>query len=154
MFTVHRTRLGSATIMSAVLVFGLVGAAAADTGGEGDVDLGLESISVDSVGVNRDGSAVVRGSVECSLDIEHFGISANVQQNVGRFRVIDGWGDTDAACSAGGAAEFEILVIPYGKFAPGNAWVRADAGLCIETEEFFGCDFVSYGPTLHRLGGR
>ena len=154
MFTVHRTRLGSAGLLAAILILGLVAPALADTGGEGDANLGLESISIDSVGVNRDGSAVVRGSVACSQDIDHFGINASVRQNVGRFRVIEGWGGLDASCSADSSAAFEILVLPYGKFAPGNAWVSADAGLCIETEEFFGCDFVGYGPALHRLSGR
>lgn len=154
MFTVHRTRFGSAAIVAAVLVLGLVAPATADTGGGGDVNLGLESISVDSVSVNRDGSAVVRGSVECSLDIEHFSIGAEVRQTVGRFRTIDGWGGTDASCNAGSSADFEILVIPYGKFARGNAWVAAYADLCIETEEFFGCDSVSNGPQLLRIGGR
>ena len=154
MLTLHRIQISTAAIVAAVLTLGLVGVAAADTGGEGDVDLGLEAISVDSVAVSRDGSAVVRGSVECSLDIEHFSISANLQQTVGRFRVIEGWGDTDAACTAGGSAEFELLIIPYGKFAPGNAWVSADANLCIETDESFGCDFVRYGPALLRLKGR
>jgi hypothetical protein len=137
----------------------LVGAAtpvlADTTGGGGGADLGLDAIAITSATVNaRTGIATVSGTVSCSQDLTDVFVNAELDQVVGRFHTLRGWGGTDVAClAADGTAAWTLTIQPdQGKFANGRATIAAngDAFTCDE----FDCydDFIGVGPTAIRLG--
>jgi hypothetical protein len=134
----------------------VAGPVSADTTGGGEADLGLESITVTSVVVSREGTATVTGSITCSQDVVGYGF-VTVRQDVGRFFVVQGDAWLEFTCDASaGSTTFSAVATPYGgKFAGGRATVSA--GAQVET-----CDAVTwecsydteyYGPASVRLRG-
>jgi len=142
-------------VLPFILLASVATPALADTTGGGSADLGLDAITITSASVNgRTGVATVSGRISCSQDITDVFVSAQLEQVVGRFNTIRGWGGAQVSCSAatGSAAWSFIVRAEQGKFAGGNATVYADAGIDICTE--FEClsDYVSVGPQAIRLG--
>jgi hypothetical protein len=128
-------------------------AVAADTGGGGGSNLGLEAITITGTSVaGRTGVVTVTGSVACSQDVNGY-VGVYVSQVVGRLNTIYGEGYAEFQClAANGSAPFSVSVAPYsGKFAGGSATIGgyANASVCTEVECFD--DFVSVDPTTVRL---
>jgi hypothetical protein len=136
----------------------LVGAATpvlADTTGGGSADLGLEAVAVTSARVNaRTGIATVSGTITCSQDLTGVFVGAEIDQVVGRFHTLRGWGGTSVDClAADGSAAWTLTIQPdQGKYANGGATLSAYAEIDFCDE--FDCygDFASFGPAPIRLG--
>ncbi|HEY8438707.1 MAG TPA: hypothetical protein VIK65_08865 [Candidatus Limnocylindrales bacterium] len=148
-------KLVAGIVVPIVLALGIATPALADTtGGGGDADLGLDAIAITSTHVNgKTGIATVNGTIDCSQDVSVF-VGAEIDQVVGRFNTLRGWGGDAVDCSAAdGSAAWTVVVQPeQGKFANGRATLSAFAEVDICTDE--GCigDFVSVGPETIRLG--
>src|SRR2546423_4226431 len=155
MSTGFATRCLRLAAMSGLSVAMLVSpiAVAADTGGGGNADLGLNAITITKTTVaGRTGAVTVTGSVDCSQDVNGY-VDISVSQVVGRLNTIYGEGYTEFQClAANGSAPFSLSVSPYsGKFAGGSATIAgyAEAFVCTDVECFK--DSVSVGPTSVRL---
>jgi hypothetical protein len=137
-----------------VLLAASASPALADTGG-GSGDLGLDAIAITSASVNgRTGIATVSGTISCSQDVSDVFVGAQLDQVVGRFHTVRGWGGTTVSCSAveGIAAWTAIVRADQGKFAGGNATAYAEGyvELCIDVD--CSVDYASVGPQAIRLG--
>src|SRR5262245_44222019 len=114
-------------ILPLVLAIGVAGPVFADTtGGGGSADLGLDGISITSTKVDgKTGIATVSGSITCSQDLSDVFVNAEIDQIVGRFHTLRGWGATSVDCNAAdGTAAWTIRIQPdQGKFANGRATI-------------------------------
>lgn len=142
-------------VLPIILLASVATPALADTTGGEAGDLGLETITITSGSVNgRTGVATVSGTISCSQDITDVFVSTQLEQVVGRFNTIRGWGWAQVSCSAAtGSAAWSVIVrAEQGKFAGGTATVYADAYLDFCTD--FEClsDYASVGPESIRLG--
>ena len=152
-----RTRnLAMGLVLPLALVLGVAGPVLADTtGGGGSADLGLDGIAVTSASVNaRTGIATVSGTVSCSQDFTGASVFVELDQVVGRFHTLRGWGGASVDClAADGSGEWTMTIQPdQGKFANGRATITASAELDVCDE--FDCvfDFAGMGPATIRLG--
>lgn len=141
--------------LGATIIVGLAAApVAADTGGGGGTDLGLDAITITATTVDaRSGVVTVSGVVECTADLEHVDIYAELNQPVGRLNSVQGWGSTSVGCLAeDGSAAFNIAVWPHnGRFAAGRAVLSASAYVFFCTEEDCFEDGVQFGPASVRV---
>jgi hypothetical protein len=152
-----RTRNG---LVGIVLPLALALAAAtpvlADTtGGGGGADLGLDAIAITNGSVNaRTGIATVSGTINCSQDVTGAFVSVELDQVVGRFHTLRGWGGAQVDClAADGSATWTTTIQPdQGKFANGLATVSAFAEIDICTDVDCLSDGVGLGPVPIRLG--
>jgi hypothetical protein len=140
-----------------VLALGVATPAFADTtgGGGGQADLGLDGIAITSATVTaRTGIATVSGTITCSQDLNGAFVFVELDQVVGRFHTLRGYGGTPVDCAAAdGSASWSVTIQPdQGKFANGRATIGASAeiDLCGEDDCVF--DFASVGPETIRLG--
>src|SRR5690242_14627522 len=84
-----------------ILALGVATPALAATGGGGGADLGLDAVTVTSTHVNsRTGIATVNGTIDCSQDVAGVFVSAEIDQVVGRFNTLRGWGGASVDCLA------------------------------------------------------
>jgi hypothetical protein len=137
-----------------ILLAAAASPALADTGG-GGADLGLDAMTVTSATVNgRTGIATLSGTISCSQDLDGVFVGAELDQVVGRFTTLRGWGGTMISCSAAdGTAAWSTSFGPdQGKFAAGSGTVSgyAEAGSCTDVDCFF--DIVFVGPQTMHLG--
>ena len=144
-----------AALAVALLLMAVTPVLADTTGGGGSADLGLEGVSITSAGVDaRTGIATVSGTISCSQDLSGAFVFVELDQVVGRFHTLRGWGGTSVDClAADGSAVWTLTVQPdQGKFANGRATIGASAEIDVCDE--FDCygDFVSVGPMPIRLG--
>ena len=125
------------------------------TGGGGGTDLGLDSITITHGSVNaRTGIATVSGTIDCSQDLTEAFIGVELDQLVGRFHTLRGWGGTSVDClAADGSATWTMTIQPdEGKFANGRAVVTAFAEVDVCTDVDCFSDAVGQGPVPIRLG--
>ena len=142
-------------VLPIILLASVATPALADTTGGGTADLGLDAVTITSASVNgRTGVATISGTIGCSQDITDVFISTQLEQVVGRFNTIRGWGWTQVSCSAatGNAAWSAIVRADQGKFAGGRATVYADAYLDFCTDIECLSDYASVGPESIHLG--
>ena len=140
-----------------VLALGTVTPVFADTtgGGGGGADLGLDGVAITSTSVNaRTGIATVSGTIACSQDLNGAFVYAELDQVVGRFHTLRGWGGTPVDCAAAdGSAPWSLTIQPdQGKFANGPATIGASAEIDLCDEYDCVSDFASVGPQTIRLG--
>jgi hypothetical protein len=125
------------------------------TGGGGGADLGLDAITITQGSVNaRTGIATIRGTIECSQDLTGAFVSVELDQVVGRFHTLRGWGGTSVDCLvADGVAAWTLTIQPdQGKFANGGAVVSAFAEIDVCTDVDCLSDAAGLGPVSIRLG--
>src|SRR5262245_29522846 len=138
-----------------VLALGVVSPVLADTTGGGNADLGLDAITITATHVQaKTGIATVSGTISCSQDLTGVFVSAEIDQVVGRFHTLRGWGGTAVDCAAAdGSAPWTLVIQPdQGKFANGRATIFAfgDVSFCDEFECYD--DSVAVGPLAIQLG--
>jgi hypothetical protein len=125
------------------------------TGGGGGADLGLDAITITHGSVNaRTGIATVSGTIDCSQDLTGAFVSVELDQVVGRFHTLRGWGGTPVDClAADGSATWTLTIQPdQGKFANGRAVVSAFAEIDVCTDVDCFSDAAGLGPVSIRLG--
>ena len=139
-----------------ILALGIATPVLADTtGGGGGADLGLDAIAVTSTHVNgKTGIATVNGTIDCSQDLFGVFVAAEIDQVVGRFNTLRGWGGASVDCvAADGSASWTLTIQPdQGKFANGRATIAAFAELDLCTDVDCVADFADFGPQAIRLG--
>jgi hypothetical protein len=142
-------------VLPLALVLAAATPALADTTGGGGADLGLDAIAITHGSVNaRTGIATVSGTIDCSQDLIGAYVSVELDQVVGRFHTLRGYGDTAVDCLAtDGSATWTTTIQPdQGKFANGRATASAFAGIDVCTEDDCLSDGVKLGPVAIRLG--
>jgi hypothetical protein len=146
------------TLVGVALALAVAGPVAADTGGGGESDLGLEGFTLSGATVNtKTGVATVTGSISCSQDVEGY-VGVELRQSVGRFFTVAGWGGSSFTCLAStGSASVSLIVQPeQGKFGGGKASAHgfAQAEVCsqVDDEEYCDYDFADSGSVRLRLG--
>jgi hypothetical protein len=149
------TLLLRAVLPIALLIGAATPALADTTGGGGPTDLGLDGIAVTSARVDaQTGVATVSGTISCSQDLSGVFVGVEIDQIVGRFHTLRGWGGAVADClAADGVGTWTMSIQPdQGKYANGKATISgyAEIDFCDE----YACygDFVSVGPETIRLG--
>jgi hypothetical protein len=139
-----------------VLALGVATPALADTtGGGGGADLGLDGMAITSTSVTaRTGIATVSGTIACSQDLNGAYVFVELDQVVGRFHTLRGYGGAPVDCAAAdGSASWTLTIQPdQGKFANGRATIGAFAAIDVCGEEDCVSDSVSVGPQTIRLG--
>jgi len=151
----HKRKLIAGLVVPLALALGVVTPVLADTtGGRGSADLGLEGIAISSTAVNKTGTATVNGTITCSQDVQGAFVVVEIDQVVGRFHTLRGWGGTAVDCSAStGSAPWTLTVQPdAGKFAGGRATLGAFAEVDLCTDEDCLSDGVAIGPLSIKLG--
>ena len=149
-------KLAAGIVIPVVLALGVATPVLADTtGGGGNADLGLDAIAITSARVNaRTGIATVNGTIACSKDLSGVFVGAELDQVVGRFHTLRGWGGTSVDCAAAdGSAPWSLTIqADQGKFANGRATLgaSADYGFCDDVDCYD--DAVFIGPSTIRLG--
>jgi hypothetical protein len=142
-------------VLPVALLLGGVAPVLADTTGGGNADLGLDAVNVTAASVNsRTGIATVSGTISCSQDLTGVFVSAEIDQVVGRFHTLRGWGGTVVDCSAAdGTAGWTMTIQPdQGKYANGRATINAaaDVSFCDDVDCYD--DSAFFGPADIHLG--
>lgn len=79
----------------------------------------------------------VKGKVRCADAVERAYVEVNVSQVVGRLHTVRGFGWKTLSCKDGGPTPFTSrFSADEGRFAPGEATLRAFTGACIGRGEF------------------